>query len=231
MKYQGKILTFEPIGECLVEKNFYSKKNNVYLVRTQTGRYVIKKYSAHNSSAREEYMLKTLKGRGVSIPELIYSCEDYIILEYIDGSTLLDEFSSAEKNHTNIDGLAFRFIVWLKSFYHGVKDANGFQTIIGDVNFRNFITNDKFYGIDFEDCRRGDIEEDAGRICAYFICYIPAFTDWKIQMAGNLFKMLTCELSLDPDYVKCKFYEELSSIEKRRNLYIPEGIAGKVFDK
>lgn len=231
MRSQGEVFTLCPIGECVIEKIFYSKKNNVYLVRTPSSRHVVKEYNVHDRETREEQMFKTLEEKNVSIPELIYSCDNYIIMEYIDGSTLLDEFCKAEKSHSNIDELAHGFAGWLRSFYNGTKDAYGCQAIVGDVNFRNFIIKDRFYGIDFEDCRRGNIEEDAGRVCAFFICYEPAFTEWKKQMAGNLFKVLVRDLKLDPDYVKSEFKKELSMIEKRRKLYIPEGIASHMLEK
>lgn len=229
MNIDEKVLIYDGIGECIIEKKFYSKKNNVYLVRTSSGRYVIKEYMENSSAEREEGIYKILISNGVPVPNLVYWFRDYIIMEYIEGRTLLDELCAAEEGLNSIDALLSNFTIWLKRFYSVTRDAYGFQMIMGDVNLRNFIVKDEFYGIDFEEFHRGNIEEDAGRICAFLISYVPAFTEWKIRMAGKLLSLLSESLCLNSCYIKNEFKDELRRIEKRRNIHAPAGIIDEVF--
>ena len=87
---------------------------------------------------------------------------------------------------------------------------------MGDVNFRNFIIREKVYGIDLEECREGEIEEDIGSLCAYGLTYSPTFTPWKMIMIGTLFQILCSEFNLDKELVRKKIYQELLILARRR---------------
>lgn len=222
-----------------VDKRFESKKNQVYLIRTliagnREKYFVLKKYNNPSRMQTEIEFLRRLKGK-VSVPGLYYCGSDYIITEYLDGEILLDTlYGQCGEEHLPLaDPGSLRQLIhelsrWLKGFYAAAKSSSGLQIILGDVNFRNFIFNGRIYGIDFEDCCEGYMEKDAGKICAFSLTYIPAFTDRKIIVARELLKTLIKELGLNREFVIEEARKELQSIGQRRKLNIPAEILNKV---
>jgi hypothetical protein len=210
---------------CTVSSRFYSRKNQVFSAESmEFGRCVVKVHSNPENCKREIYMLKLLQSNNVSVPALYYSGHDYIIMECLDGMTLLDAICSLEEGQHSIKDIAEGMSSWLRSFYKASGDSRGRITLLGDVNFRNFMVMNSIYGIDFEDIRTGRAEEDAGEICAFFLTYTPEFTPWKIDNARILLDTLSESMHLDRVCVICELERELLEIEKRRNLALPEDI-------
>ncbi|MCK4260367.1 MAG: phosphotransferase [Halanaerobiales bacterium] len=219
------------IDEYHILKKFKSKKNQVFLVtgiegETRKEVFVLKKF--RNNIEKEAYWLNLLKEQGILVPEIFAQGEDYLILEYLQGETLCDCFTRQEDLGNSIDQLVLdRFFCWLKEFYQTVRVEQNW--ILGDVNLRNFILDEKnmIYGIDFEECSLGEIEEDAGKICAFALTYTPAFTLWKSELTRVLMGGLVRELALDFDLVKNEFSKELEAINLRRELDIPQRIISR----
>lgn len=215
---------------CLsVEKKFTSRKNNVFLVRTnkpsEKGKYLVyKKYSCQGRMLREIEMLRLLKEKGVPVPQIYGTGGDYILLEYLDGPVFLDHFcwleSISGSESSFLREPAYQSIYslcrWFKNFYIASREIAGRQLIMGDVNFRNFIVREKIYGIDLEECREGKIEEEVGSLCAYALTYTPSFTVWKMAMVGELLRVLTDELDLNKELVKKEIKKELLVLAGRR---------------
>lgn len=212
-----------------VEKKFISRKNNVFLVKTskpgEKEKYLVhKKYSRPGRMPGEIEMLCLLKGKGVPVPQIYNTGENYILLEYLEGPLFLDFFcwqeSISGSESSSLKEPAYQSIYslcrWFKDFYTASREITGRQLIMGDVNLRNFIIREKIYGIDLEECREGKIEEDIGSLCAYALTYSPSFSSWKMAMTGELFQILTGELGLDKDLVKKEIQKELLVIAGRR---------------
>jgi hypothetical protein len=221
------------LKDSTIKKQFNSKKNRVYWINTEQERFtgtgkqfVFKEYNhSQQSLEREADMLQKLKIRHVAVPHLFYADNESIVIEYIEGPLLLDFICWQESvSGTNSSALGkpvyqviYSLCCWLKDFYTAARDISGKQIIMGDINFRNFIIREKIYGVDFEECREGRIEEDIGRLCAFAITYTPAFTSWKIAMTGELFRVLNRELGLDKEVTKRELQKELLAIARRRS--------------
>jgi hypothetical protein len=219
-------------GWC-VEKKFTSRKNEVFLVKTgepglEGKHHVYKKYSRPDRMHQEIAMLRLLTSKGVPVPQICGQGEDYILLEYLDGTLLLDRFCSLEDVHgsettalaDSTRRLITRLCCWFKAFHDALPDMNGRRLIMGDVNFRNFIVvNEKVYGIDLEECREGRIEEEVGSLCAFALTYTPSFTVWKMVTVQELLRVFTTEFNLD---------QELVIMEIKRRLLFLGRIRGTV---
>lgn len=222
------------------EKQFVSKKNRVHLARAlfedgSTQNFVIKEYlDNHRSIQREADILEGLYSKGISVPRLYYRGEGTIVMEYIKGSALLDIMTDAEYiagesiDYINVKGMAFHVSRWLERFYKAAERITGKKTILWDINLRNFIVGYKLYGIDFEDCREGAVEEDMGRLTAYIVTYEPAFTPYKMQFAREVLSALGSRMPLDSDQVLSEIVKELDAIGERRGMEIPGDIAERI---
>lgn len=206
-------------------KRYKSKKNEVYLIRLQLEdleiKVVLKKYS--HISGKEVEILQSLKRHNLNIPSIHLMNNKYIIMEYLPGPTLLEYLCRQEEMDADIDKLKpviCKFIGWLDEFYSIFRHRG---LIFGDINFSNFILldNTEIYGFDFEDCSIGPVELDIGRICAFCITYIPAFTPWKQELTGELLELAINILDLDVELTFEKYRSELTAIQVRRNLDIP----------
>lgn len=230
MILESNFLEEYKVEEYRIIKQFKSKKNRVYLVRCLVAPNLIREFVLKEQPFRlkkEVDFLAKLTGKGINVPRVIYTGQSHFLMEYIPGSTLLEYVCQLEKDQVSLAETkpVFRGLAhWLKKFY---KTEESSSTILGDLNFRNFILSkgDVIYGIDFEDCREGVIEEDIGRLCAFGLTYCPEFTDWKLNTYRYLFHFLVEELKLDDRIVKEYFLKELNAIKERRGLPIPAGLS------
>ncbi|MDD2574537.1 MAG: hypothetical protein WCS98_07555 [Bacillota bacterium] len=240
MMIEQDFLDQRGITEYTYEKQFLSKKNKVHLIRAllengSTQDFVVKEYrDNHNSVQREADILDGLYREGISVPRLYYWGESSMIMEYIKGSVLLDIMTDAEYifgeniDYINVKGIAFHMSRWLDSFYKAAKRITGKKTILWDINLRNFLVGYKLYGIDFEECREGAVEEDMGRLMAFIVTYQPAFTTYKTRFAREVYSALDSRMSLDRDRVMVELLKELDAIRERRNMEIPTGIVERI---
>jgi len=209
-----------------VKYRFSSKRNCVCLSKNGPEHLVVKVYAQPGTNLKKEKeMLLELKKRGVAVPRIVEADHESITMEYLDGPLLLDIFEQQEKlagsqgkSLAEPVYLAIHSLCrWLMDFYDAARNIGGEQIILGEVNFRNFIIKEQIFGIDFEQCRHGQIEEDIGKLCAFALTYSPPFTPWKIAAAGELFKILCGELNLDKERVRKEILKELLAIAMRRN--------------
>ena len=223
--------------EYYIIKKFKSKENSVYLVHNnqENGKkvFILKQYSRpFKKMAREKYLLQRLKREGVNVPDLLKVEEESILLEYINGPLLIDILSEQEKlagsESSCLTLTVFSIInslsAWLKDFYTATQRIAGKQLILGDISFRNFIFTDKLYGIDFEECRKGVIEEDVGRICTFALTCEPAFTTWKLALVSAVINELIVNLSLNEERIKREIKKQLITLvplkENPMNRYV-----------
>ena len=221
------------IKEYKIQEKFYSKKNDVYKIRCtfndNTEKTCVLKIYKNNSMDKETYMLSMLKEKKVNVPEIFHIGKKEIIMEYIEGKNLLDvitelELSSDEYIDKKTDDIIYGLCNWLDSFYKSSYRIFGRSIIFVDVNLRNFILSDKMYGVDFEDCKEGHKETDAGRICAFILTYTPMFTDWKKEFVRKSIHVMTEEFGYNKDLVFQEMNIELEEISKRRGIDIGQGV-------
>lgn len=216
--------------DYIVEKRFYSKKNQVYKARLLSSEgkeksIVIKKYTGPIENRRKEIqLLHHLRQQGLTVPKIYFVKEDYIVMEYIEGRTLLEEIEKREEEQvvgkdsfykSNNEQLVDSLITWLKDFYYHTDN----QLILKDINLRNFLINKqgKIYGIDFEDYGIGNIVEDGGKLCAYILTYNPPFTLWKLNFAKDFFYTFIEKFSINKEILLKQVDKEIHHINVNRN--------------
>ncbi|HAJ95776.1 MAG TPA: hypothetical protein DCP02_06040 [Actinobacteria bacterium] len=230
-------IKIKDISEFLKIQKFYSKRNEVCLVKDRDGsdgeNYVLKIFKGRQKERRKKIegnFLKDLRISSLHVPELLLTGKDYLLMEYIKGSTLLDILIRHEGNGSSDDRPFLMAIDFIYDFYRHTLESAGRSYILKDINLRNFICReDKLYRIDFEDCAPGYIEEDLGKLFAFMLTYDPVFTEWKISRVKDFFKYLSDKYSADTDNIKSEMKRELISIEDRRGLEIPFGKIDKWF--
>ncbi|HLV09290.1 MAG TPA: phosphotransferase [Halanaerobiales bacterium] len=233
MLLEDEFLKKYRIKDYQIIREFKSKKNRVFLIKSTVineqdtkdswlNCFILKEKD--NDLRKELDFLKRLRKKDLKVPRLIYRGNKHLILEYIPGPTLLDCVCRLEEKQAGYQELKRLFrglLYWLRDFYQ--LEAG---TILGDINFRNFIiTEEKIvYGLDFEDCRKGPVEEDIGRFIAFGLSYRPEFSDWKLKTYSYLLRYFIQQLDLSPASVEHFYCEELYAIEERRGIDISKGL-------
>lgn len=209
-------------------KQFVSKKNDVYLIEAKcdNGRqdcFVIKCFGSSIENIQiENHTLNLLQKVNVRAPRIIYRGKTSLLLEYIPGEPLVDVFCSeealSENNHLSpsTHKIINQMCNWLKGFYTLTPKELGYQAVLGDPNFRNFILNSELYGIDFEEVQRGEAEKDIGRLCAFALTYDKPFTEWKHAFVDCFVDRIAGEMNLDRAYINQNISEEIEKIRIRR---------------
>ncbi len=216
------------IENYTVLRKFISKKNIVEKAVINRGAgikqtVVVKRFNSENDFSLELETLKLLKAKKSPVPDILYSCSKIIFMEHIEGRLLVDMIN--EPDHDDyIPSLADS----LEKLYAGLSDhPSGNRNILGDMNLRNFIISDidkNVYRVDLESVKKGDIEDDAGELCAFCLCYDPAFTEHKIKFAYRIYSCLSERFRLSKGKFISEILINLEKIEKRREISVPSGI-------
>ncbi|HCO18093.1 MAG TPA: hypothetical protein DIT39_00530 [Tissierellales bacterium] len=195
-----------------------SKRNKVYRLLEDEGNSILKTFIDKEDMKRELSILRLLHGRNCRVPEVLKVTSDSIYLEDLGDETLLDWYESIEKtNADSILPMILKLSDWLEAFYDTLSSSKYGNYIMGDVNFRNFLIKDgEIYGIDFEQCREGKIEEDLGKLAAYSLTYDPMMTDWKKNFVKLLVEQLSMKLDISKDAISSEMDKELIKIRLRR---------------
>jgi hypothetical protein len=229
-------------SSCKVTGRYASKRNQLYLLSFKdfNGRERQLVYKLHNHRIRlgkEVEMLFMLKNGPALTPNLIRVIGNGILMEHVGGPTIL-EYVSWQENiqlqykepHIEPAMQAIKQLAdWLLGFYHAAESNLGRKMILGNINLRNFIIRDSLYGVDFEDCREGFREEDAGRVCAFSLTYAPPYTPWKKAFTKEMMELLIYKLELDRATVIDSLFNELEIINKRRGFRAKAGWLEDVF--
>lgn len=196
-----------------------SKRNNVMRVLEGDSTYILKKFESKENYIKESEILKILKNDGVNVPSIIKEEENSLYLEDLGEMTFLDWYEELERKNILDDSMIYKLCGWLKDFYEAILKHYDEQIILMDVNFKNFIiVGEKIYGIDFEQVRKGNIIEDAGKFSAYALTYDPVMTEWKINFRNIFIDILSKELNIEKERLIAEEKNELSAMEKRRGV-------------
>jgi hypothetical protein len=203
--------------------------------------YILKEFEGEDKGYRFEkelFFYRHISGSsGLNLPCIYYEGDTFLIIEFLGEKTLLDYIIEKEKDGhetgggTNDDASSgvnkpvfeidyrpiadsLRYIIDFNNYF---KDNFLKPYILSDMNLRNFIsTGGKTYRIDFEDCREGHVEEDAGKFIAFFLTYKPEFTSWK-QDKAKLMQIYCVEnLGMNEARLKEEVEKELQAMKKRR---------------
>lgn len=199
------------------EIKLISKRNKVYRVDEGEGTYILKTFKLKEDFLREKELLSLLKSAGVNVPSIIKWEKNSLYLEDLGKETFLHWYEGAEKQDTLDLSVIYELSAWLKGFYKAAGEFYNEGITLHDVNFRNFIIVDnKIYGIDFEETKKGKVWEDAGKLLAYGLTYDPPMTEWKVNFRNKFIDILSKVLNIEKDKIREEEKKELKAIEKRR---------------
>ena len=209
-----------------------SKKNQVWK-ESSCEQYFIKKiFSSSERFQRECFILAQLIGEKLATPAVISISEQPPILEYeyIAGDTVLEYLEKNTDEESCLNVLE-KVLDWLADFYNIMYRKTGKCWILQDVHLRNFIVSSKdgrVYGVDYEECLEGSVEQDLAKILLYLVTYEPMYSPKNIKLAKGLFKKANDSWKLNQTFLQQKMEQQLVSICQRRKLPVRLAIVEEI---
>ncbi len=170
---------------AVVQREFKSKKHTVGLVLFKGKIQVFKRYlPEYFSNMMQEYMILSESSSSVTKPTVLKKDDVHhlLILSYIPGENLCDMMNDPSITFEEKQRLVKLLAQWFVCFHSYFKNHHG-CVIRGDSNLRNFLFNDKIWGVDFEESRSGKPEEDISQLCVSLLTTDPVFTNEKFDLA------------------------------------------------
>ena len=170
--------------KSILQEKLISKKNSVAYV-TIDGKARVLKWFVPGLKRQmiNEYTVLKEAGKKLKIP-FVYDLDDennVLILSYITGENLCDLINSEDTTFKEKQRLVILLSKWFIDFHNHFKLGSEFR-IHGDANLRNFIFNDRIWGVDLEESRKGKPSEDISHICASILTTDPMFTGDKLRL-------------------------------------------------
>ncbi|MFW6030396.1 MAG: hypothetical protein ACOCRO_09105 [Halanaerobiales bacterium] len=204
-------------------KKFKSKKNNVFLVKQSHKKKVVKQFKERNKFEKELEVYKGLDGCLNLVPKL-YSYDltkKEFCIEYIEGDTLIEylEYAENDKRYDDAIDILIGLINWVNRFHScnllGIKNH-----VLYDVNFKNFIiSNNKIFGLDFEDVKEGNFLDDFIKVLSMYLYYDPIKSKFKIKVFNRLVTYFSNEFDICKNQVLSLVRLEETNILQRRSRY------------
>lgn len=179
----------ERLEEKIIGKRFSSRKNRVFKISYNDEICVAKVFQKRRiERARTEFkVLEICQNKEISSPIPLELLDDAIIMSYVRGDNLLDALNDAEskdrqsKYKIEIASFLDMMAKWLAEFHI----ATEFKLVRGDTILKNFIISDnRIYGIDFEESIHDDPLLDLGQACAFILSLNPIFTKKRFEEAS-----------------------------------------------
>ena len=171
----------------LIQRKFVSKKNSVAYVIYNYKPRIIKWFApGFKKKMQNEYKILKKTNPSLNMP-IVYEKDEennILILSYIPGKNLCDLINDDKKPFDYKNKLIFKLASWLKNFHQNYKLDNKY-IIRGDSILRNFLFTDKIWGVDFEESRIGDIDEDIATVCSSILTTNPMYIDEKYVLCKN----------------------------------------------
>ena len=174
----------EKYKNVTVQKKFYSKKNTVAYVTIDDKPRVLKWFVPGLKRQMKTELNILKKGSSkINIPAIHEMDEEnnVIVMSYITGENLCDILNDEKTEFVEKERLIVLLAEWFADFHKFFKLEEDFQ-IRGDSTLRNFIYNDRIWGVDFEETRIGKPVEDIAVLCASVLTTNPMFTNEKFRL-------------------------------------------------
>lgn len=157
-----------------------SRRNRIWVVETDVRPVVVKQFLSGRSGTEFETLLLARQA-GIDVPYPLYKEGDFVVMEYIPGETC-----EVMINHLFNSAAADAAGSWLANF-HEQLSFGGAPRIMGDAVLSNFImSEDRLFGVDLEDCAKGDPMEDLGQLAASMLGSEPFFTPIKFDLCRRM---------------------------------------------
>ncbi|MFW6196986.1 MAG: hypothetical protein ACOC5D_06610 [Thermoplasmatota archaeon] len=177
-----------------VKETFESKKNTVKKIEFEDNFYIVKKYDPEFTDrlSIEKDILKKCSEMSIPVPKIIESRDDMLILEYISGDNCKELYDGTDSDVVKKNILS-NIAVWLSKFHRSFE----FKKRRGDSILANFIlTDDKVYGIDFEESEDCDSYRDVADMCTSLLRLRPEFTKERFSQTRFFIKEYFANLPL-----------------------------------
>jgi len=229
---------------------FKSKKNTVvhltFIRKTESlPREIVIKIFRNNNPDTEHDILKQLYKQEIPVPNIIFFRKPYLILEKIEGINLSDFINYRFYQVTDLDSLDAKpkkellmciesLANWLSKLHINniIEDKEHAHTKVlnkGDTRLRDFIYNlsdNKIYGVDFEDSYEGNHIDDIAWICCSLLDTKPGifeknYPKAKIELINLFLKSyysINPETHFDFNYFTEKLIENLNTVMRRRGI-------------
>ncbi len=206
-----------------IVKRFKSKKNNVYLVKSNGDFKVLKKYSDESNFNKEKSFYDILRGENIKIPNVIKenNKEQSMLFEYIGYKTAVEmiENYELESKKDECIKLILKIYKWLKDF-HSVPYIEKNKLCFFDLSLRHFIIyRDEIYGIDLESIREGSLSLDVGRMLAMYMYYDVIKSDFKLKVLEKVKENILEEGLIRPEDLEYSIRREEEMIKLRRDIH------------
>ena len=196
-----------------MKEKLESRQNKVYKIEVDGEIIIEKDFSGFDRLRRELEIRKALEDAGHNVPSLIKTDGMKVYYEFLQDDTLLTLLENE-----CIEEAAEKLALWLSRFYEITQKEYGGKMILGDIHLRNFIYhNDEIFGLDFEECMPGEIEQDIARLCAYIVTYSEPFSDYKILVAASFFNAICDLTAVNTDTFNDWLNKSFDDISSRRN--------------
>lgn len=147
-----------------------------------------KTYGNNQRYETEKNILCALKDQELLIPKIIKYQENKIIMERINGISLLEvllDFEEKQNIKSAVEILE-KTAIWFKEYYQLIEEKTGQKLSKGDCSPKNFIVSDgKIWGIDFEEAKEDDREQDVIDFFGYYLSFTPINSKFKQEVIKN----------------------------------------------
>lgn len=170
--------------KTVIQDKLKSKKNTVAYVTLDSKPRVLKWFvPGLKRQMMNEYNVLKDGEKKLQMP-FVYELDEennVLVLNHILGENLCDLINSEETTFKEKQRLIILLSDWFLKFHNHFKEGNEFK-IHGDASLRNFIFNDRIWGVDFEESRAGKPSDDISSICASILTTDPMFTGDKFRL-------------------------------------------------
>jgi len=224
-----------------------SKKNSVVKVifNKPTEHFpkniVIKIFRTSNSQKEYSELIK-LKNQELSVPNILFYKNPFLILDYIEGENLCDYINNKlvnikdlksldSNNRSKIEESLFKLAGWLGNLHINNLLSKEDVSVLnkGDTRLRDFIFNAEMgilYGTDFEDAYVGNHIDDLAWVCCSLLDTNPGIFEMndpkpKIDLINFFLKKyyeLNPGFEFNFNYFAEQLIEDLNEVMRRRNL-------------
>jgi len=177
--------TISKYQDVVIHHTFTSKKHSVAQVSIQGKTRVLKWYAPgykKNIEKENEILQKAVSS--LQVPQVFEYDQDnnVLILEYISAENLCDYLNDDSKTLEQKKKALCLLVDWFHSFHHQFMTKTS-HFIHGDPTLRNFLINNKIWGVDFEESRPGEPILDIAGVCASLLTTDPMFTNEKNKLS------------------------------------------------
>ena len=195
-----------------VLQEYKSRRNRACLVQTEDGRFVVKEFREEAAFQKELQIYRLLNGQ-LPCAKVIREADQTLTLTRLPGDNLVECLQQQEQTGLPVWEIWEKLVAWLIAF----SERTGY--VMTDVNLRNFLYDGQtntLYGLDFEECRSGDLGDCAAMLAAHIRLYDPENTVFKQKIAQYVLQLFARSCQLDADRLLQRSREQEAYLQNRR---------------